>query len=491
MSATDTDRDKPTRLDRTILSAASVAVFGGLLATLDGTIVNVALDTLRRDLDTDIATVQWVTTAYLLALALALPLSGWLVDRYGAKTVYLSCLIGFVATSGLCALAPTIGVLIGFRVLQGLVGGVLAPMGQTIVGQLAGADRLGRVMGIVSIPTLLGPILGPTVGGLIVGNASWRWIFLINVPIGVVGALLAHRKLPASRPSGPPRRLDRAGLTLISPGLALTIYAITRIGQVGTVRDAAAVTTGTAGVVLLATFVVHSLRKGDQAVLNLRLFRDRSFAAGTGVSFLGRFASDGTLLILPLYLQQIRHLSPVQTGLLLAPQGVGALMGLPLAGRLTDRRGARNVAVVGGILTVAGTVPLVAVSAGSSFTLIAAVLVVRGFGASLGGLPPVAAAYRTLRREDVPVATTTLNVAQRIGSPVGTAVLAVVLAAQGTPSSPHTFGHTFAVAVAASALLTLTSLLLPGRQRNNSTPTPPEPTTRPEPVGGSRDGDQY
>ncbi|MCW2530024.1 MAG: Drug resistance transporter EmrB/QacA subfamily [Pseudonocardiales bacterium] len=454
-----------------------LAIFGSLLSTLDTTIVNVSLDTLQKDLHTDIATVQWVTTGYLLALALAMPLSGWLVEKFGAKRLYVGCLIGFTAASALCGLAPSIGLLIVFRVIQGAVGGLLAPLAQTLVTQIAGHERLGRAMGLVALPALIGPILGPTIGGLIVGYASWRWIFFVNVPIGLIGAWFAGRKLPASEPREA-RKLDLLGFALISPGLALAVYGMTRVGQTGQLTDPTALLTGGIGIALVATFVWYSARKGEAAVMNVLLFKKRNFSTGTTVSFLTRFANDGGLLILPLYLQQVRGVSALEAGLLLAPQGVGALAGLPLAGRLTDHRGARLVCVAGSSCGLVAAVPLVFLTAHTSYVWLCVVMLVRGFAAALTILPPVAAAYQDLEKAEMPKATTTLVVTQRLGSPIGTALLAVVLATQSTShlgsagAVVHAYNATFLVAVGAGVLSLLASFLLPGRRRVSIAPGP-------------------
>src|ERR671925_1631613 len=188
-------------LDRGILVLCGVVVVVTIMAILDVTIVNVAIPTLGREPGTSIATIQWVMTGYLLAFAAVIPLAGWTSGRFGPKRVWLASLLAFMAGSVLAGSAWSIEALIGFRVLQGLGGGLLMPVGQTILAQAAGPQRMGRVMSVVGVPMLLGPILGPVIGGLIVDQWSWRWIFFVNLPVGLAALLLAWRLL-----GGPERR---------------------------------------------------------------------------------------------------------------------------------------------------------------------------------------------------------------------------------------------------------------------------------------------
>src|SRR5438105_2874383 len=187
-------------LDRELVQLGAVVVIGSIMAILDATIVNVAIPTLGRDFHTSISTIQWVLTGYMLAFASVIPLTGWASERFGAKRVWLFSLLVFMLGSALAGAAWSIGSLIGFRVLQGLGAGTLMPVGQTILAQAAGPERMGRVMSVIFVPGLLAPVLGPVLGGLIVGHASWRWIFFINLPAGVAAVTMAHRLLPDARP---------------------------------------------------------------------------------------------------------------------------------------------------------------------------------------------------------------------------------------------------------------------------------------------------
>src|SRR4051812_31586934 len=219
-------------MDRALMLVASVVVLGAIMSILDTTVVNVALKTLSNDFNTDLATIQWVATGYTLALATVIPLTGWAADRFGTRRLYLTSIGLFVAGSALSGLAWSSGTLIFFRVLQGLGGGMLMPAGMTILTQAAGPQRVGRVMGIIGVPMLIGPILGPILGGWLVDDFSWRWMFFINVPIAALALILSLRILPRDV-SQPAHRLDWRGLLLLSPSLAAIIFGLARSGVHG------------------------------------------------------------------------------------------------------------------------------------------------------------------------------------------------------------------------------------------------------------------
>src|SRR5687767_3464015 len=212
-------------LDRGVWLVASVVVLGAIMSILDVTVVNVAINTLAQEFRTDLTTIQWVATGYTLALATVIPLTGWAADRFGTKRLYLTSLALFVAGSVLCSLADSAGELIAFRVIQGIGGGMLAPLGMTILTRAAGPQRVGRVMAVMGIPMRLGPIGGPILGGWLIEDFSWHWIFLINLPLGVVAFIAASRVLPRDEPQ-PSESFDFVGMLLLSPGLALFLYGI-------------------------------------------------------------------------------------------------------------------------------------------------------------------------------------------------------------------------------------------------------------------------
>jgi EmrB/QacA subfamily drug resistance transporter len=432
------------RLSPEIIRIAIVVVIGAVMSILDTTIINVALESLSAELHADLSTIQWVSTGYLLALATVIPLTGWAAERFGPKRVWMTAVFGFVVTSALCGLAWSAESLIAFRVLQGLAGGMIMPIGMITLVQAAGPQRMGRVMSVVGVPMLLGPVLGPVIGGLIVDNLSWRWIFYVNLPVGVVGLLLAARLLPSGRSQGTRGatdalpELDWKGLLMLSPGVALLVFGLSEIGSQGRV-EAKDLAWMAAGLVLIAAFVRHALRARFPLV-EVRLFRAPGFSAAAATTFLVGGALFGAQLLLPLYYQVARGESPLHAGLLVAPQGLGAALGMRYSGRLTDRIGGGRVVLFGLLVLLAGTFVFTQVGATTSYVLLAATVVVRGVGLGFTMMPAMAAAYSTLESNQVPRATPMLNVVQRIGGSIGTALLAVVLQRQIVSALPGASG---------------------------------------------------
>src|SRR5215210_725384 len=416
-------------LGREVWVVAAVVIVGVIMSILDTTIVNVALETLSRELDAPLNTIQWVATGYLLALALVIPLTGWMSERFGSRRIWMISVALFGLGSALCGLAWSAESLIVFRILQGFGGGMIMPVGMALLAQTAGPTRVGRVMSVVGVPMLLGPILGPVIGGVIVDSISWRWIFYVNVPIVFVALAMAARLLKPDAGRADAGRLDWVGLLLLSPGLAAVVFGLSESESHGGFGDPVVWGPMAAGVLLVALFVRHAIR-APRPLIDVRLFRVPAFSAAAATTFLVGAALFGAMIILPLYYQVARGEDALTAGLLMAPQGLGAACAMPVAGRLTDRVGGGRVAFVGLLVLTLGSIPFAFIEADSSYTLLAALLVVRGFGIGSSMMPAMAAAYATLKPGDVPRATSSLNALQRIGGSIGTAVLAVVLQGQ-------------------------------------------------------------
>jgi EmrB/QacA subfamily drug resistance transporter len=458
-------------IDRPLLVLSSVVVAGAIMSILDTTIVNVAIPTLANDFHTGLSSIQWIVTGYMLALATVIPLTGWASERFGTKRLWMLSVVLFVGASALAGLSWSIGSLIVFRVLQGLGGGMIMPVGTTILAKAAGPQRMGRMMSVIGVPMLLGPVIGPILGGWLVQDVSWRWIFFVNLPIGIFALILAHRVLPRDQPK-PAHRLDVVELALLSPGLALLVYGLSEIGLHGGLGHDPALVLGTtlAGLVLLGGFVWRGLHHTDDALIDLRLFRARSFSAASATNFLFGIALFGAMILLPLYYQHVRGEGALAAGLLLAPQGLGAALAMPFAGRLTDTIGARTVVLGGIAVSIAGSLPFALIGATTPYWLLAIGLFVRGVG--LGGtmMPSMAAAYQTLERESVASATTSLQIIQRVGGSVGVALLSVVLVRAGSGATSAAdaaaaFSTTFWVATALTAVAFIPALFLPRGSR--------------------------
>ena len=473
---TDRTRSAQSRsepLDPALVKLALAILVGVIAAILDLTIVNVAIDTLQRRLHTSISTIQWVAAGYALAVAMTIPVSGWAFQRFGARRSWMASLIIFVAGSALCGLAWSAGSLIAFRIFPGIGGGMLLPLATTILANAAGRERLARIVPFIAIPSQAGPVLGPVIGGLILSNASWRWIFYVNVPVVLIALVLAWRLVPQTE-INPGRRLDIRGLALLSPALALFVYAFSEAGVTGGFGHARVIAALAAGLAILAGYCVHALRSAAEPVLSLRLLRFRGYATSGAMMFLSGITLFGALFLLPLYYQQARGASALQAGLLLAPQGAGVAIGALAAGRLVDKIGlsVRLVALGGMVLLTAATVPYVFATARTGEALLSIVLVIRGTGLGLALVPITTAAYIGLPHSAIPSATTGVRIFQQIGGALGTAILAVILQhAISASASPQVLGHafdtTFAWVLALTALSFVPALLLPGHGHDN------------------------
>ncbi|WP_435853203.1 DHA2 family efflux MFS transporter permease subunit [Streptomyces olivaceus] len=407
-----------------LLRIAFVLVLGTFMATLDATIVNVGIDTLAREFDATVGDIQWVGTAYLLAVVTAVPASGWLADRFGGRRVWLAAVALFLAGSALCALSWSATSLIVFRVVQGLGGGLLPPTGQALLARIAGPSRIGKVISVVAVVPLLSPVLGPVAGGALLAAASWQWLFLVNLPIGAFALLLARRYVPVVAPAAKGVPFDVRGALLLSPGLAALVYGLTEVAEG---RRLPAVLGIGAGALMLAAFVTHGLRTRGTALIDPRLFARPPFGpAALALLVLGA-SVFGTAFLLPLYLQTGEGLSAWQAGLVLAPQGVGAAAGAVLVNRTVNAVPPRTLVVTGVGLVLAGTVPFTQLDHGLPDAVLIASLAVRGFGMAMISAPLMNIVYSRMESAHVARASGALNLLNTVGGSLGTAALAVVL----------------------------------------------------------------
>jgi EmrB/QacA subfamily drug resistance transporter len=465
MASTTTDSNQ---IDAWVWRISAVVILGSIMSILDTTIVNVALDTLSRDLHSTIDNIQWVATGYLLSLAAVIPVTGWAARRFGAKRVYLTSLVLFTLGSALCGLASSTTELIFFRVLQGIGGGMILPIGQLMMAEAAGPKRMGRVMSVVAVPAMLAPILGPTIGGLILDNTSWRWIFYVNVPIGILAVVAAMRILPKVDRQ-PTEALDYKGLALLATGLPLITYGLAEVGSTGSFTSPKVLLPLFGGIALVAVFAVYALRV-KRPLLNLRLYARPTFSSASIAMFCIGAALFGGMILLPLYWQTIRHEDVVITGLLTAPQGLGAALVMPLSGKLTDRFGGGPLALFGVVLTALATIPFALMGAHTSILALCIAMLFRGFGIGFAFMPAMTAAFAALERHELSDATPQLNVLQRVGGSIGIAVLAVVL--QRNLASAHTlsaaaaaYGTAFWVAAGLTAVAIIPCIVLVRAER--------------------------
>lgn len=456
----------PYRLPPEVLKLALAVMLGAVMVALDSTMVNVALSTLGREFHSSVSTIQWVATSYLLALAMVIPATGWAIERFGAKPMWLTSITLFIAGSMLCGVAWSAGSLIAFRVVQGLGGGMILPLIQTILTQAAGPDRVARVMAVVGVPAMLGPVLGPVLGGALVSGASWRLIFYINVPICIAAALASRRVAfpDTKRPSA--SRLDLLGLSLLSPALVAIVYGLSQAGTYGAFTSGHVLVPAAIGAALLIAFAAHALRTRTEPIIDLRLFRTRNFSGSAAVIFLFSMAMLGVALLLPLYYQRVRGESALDAGLLLAPQGLGIGIALVLAGKLTDRLGPKPLIFSGLVLTATAAFVYAHIGAHTSYALLGATALLSGLGIGSALVPAMAGTYRGLPTDAIARATSTVRIFQQLGGSFGIAILAVVLQRQSAGATTadalaSAFAQTFWWAVGFAGIALVPTLLLP------------------------------
>jgi EmrB/QacA subfamily drug resistance transporter len=452
------------KLTPQVRNAVLALIVGGIAAILDSTMVTLALHTLTVTLHSTDGTIQWVTTGYLLAMAVAIPVTGWAESRWGGKRVWMAALVLFVTASVLCALAWNDVSLIGFRVLQGFAAGLIFPLMQTLGVRAAGGRASSSLIAAVSLPLALGPILGPVIGGVILNWLSWRWLFLVNVPVIAVGLVLAWRLLPADRPApGAGRaRLDVTGLVLLASALAGVLLGLSNLSEDGGIGHVGVLVPLLAGMALLGAFTAWALRAGGrQPIVDIRLLRLRSLGSASSVLFTAGAAMYAGMFLLPLYYQQLRGESVLDAGLLLIPQGAGSLAARFVVGKLVTRLGARLVTIASFLIAAVATVPFAFAGPHTSPWLLGAALVIRGFGIGAVLVPPMSVAYQDVSPAGVPHATMNTRIAQQVGASFGIAIVAVALQSLLTHGPTSAFQGAFWWAVGITVAALIPALALP------------------------------
>ncbi|MEU9985143.1 DHA2 family efflux MFS transporter permease subunit [Streptomyces sp. NPDC050856] len=464
----------PAEKGASLIALGVVVILGTIVAAVDGTVTVVAIDSMSREFDASAQAIQWVTGAYLLATCAAIPISGYVVNRLGARRVWLLSLVAFLGSVVLGAIAWSSASLILFRVLQGFSGGLIGMVAMVVLTRAAGPERAGRAFSAVAVPSTLAPVLGPIAAGAVIDVASWRWLFIGQIPLLALALAAAWFVLP--RDSGDRRaELDWKGLLLITPGLATLVYGLSAVADIGAAGPVEAVDvltgvgTAVTGTVLTGAFVAHALRRRGRALIDLSPFSNRSFSAAAVVLFIVGFLLYGLLFLIPLYYQQIAGLSATAAGTLLAPQGAGMGVAAVFVGSLTDRIGPRPVVLCGLLLTMAGSVPFALADAGTEDAVLGVALALRGMGLAAVSIPLAASMYKNDLPEDaIPHIATISAVAQRVGGAMGGAMAAVSLqlaSENGSGIDATAFTTTFWWMTGLLLVPFGLALMLPGRTR--------------------------
>jgi MFS transporter, DHA2 family, multidrug resistance protein len=442
----DHEPDYPDTLDAGLLRISAVCILASVMAILDHTVVSVAQRTFIVDFESTQAVVAWTMTGYTLALATVIPLAGWASDRFGTKRLLMGAVLWFTLGSLLCTMASNITALIVFRVIQGLGGGMLLPLTFIILTHEAGPRRLGRLMAVLGIPMLLGPMCGPVLGGWLIDNYGWQWIFRINLPLGVIVFILAAVVFPRDRTTRS-ETFDFTGMLLLSPGLATFLYGISSVPGRGTLTDRHVWVPASLGLILIATFVVHALYRAEHPLIDLRLFKNRVVALANSAMFLYAVGFVGAWMLLPSYLQQLLHQTPLQSGVHLIPMGLGAMSTMPFAGAFMDKRGPGKILIAG--ITLIG-VGLGVFAYGvwkqaDYLPILLTGLALMGMGLGCTITPLSGSAVQTLAPHQVARGSTLITVNHQVSGSVGTALMSVILTNQFDRSESITTANTLAL----------------------------------------------
>ncbi len=401
-----------------------VFVFGLFMDLLDMTITNVALPTLQHEFGAPTTTIEWVVTGYLLSLAIFIPVSGWAGDRFGTKRVFMFALSVFTLASLLCALSWNVGALITFRIMQGVGGGMLTPVGTAMLFRAFPPSERAKASAVLAIPAVVAPASGPVLGGYLVQYQSWHWIFLINIPIGLVGLVVAALVLREGKEENA-GRLDLPGFILGSAGLASVVYALAEAGTHG-FANGRVMSFGFGGLALLAAFSVFELNVA-QPMIDVRLMKNRLFASANAVQLLSMAGMQGALFLLPLFLQAERGMTPLESGLTTFPQAFGVMLIVQPAQRLYRRFGPRRMMIVGMIGATITTFAFLAVGLHTDPWWIRIIMFGRGVAFGLTLVPLQAATFATIRPQDTGRASAIFNSGRQVAASFGVALIATVL----------------------------------------------------------------
>ncbi|SFM02135.1 MFS transporter [Variovorax sp. OV329] len=403
-----------------------VLMVGVFLPLLDATAVNIALSAMSTNLAVPLSTIQWVSTAYMLSAAAVVPLSAWAAKRLGGKRTWIAGLFTFLIGSTLAAFAWSAEALVVFRIVQGIGAGFLMPIMQTVLVRSVGQHNAKAALASMAVPSVIAPILGPLVGGLALHYGGWRYIFLLNIPLCLLGICMALRHLRTDN-EFTKVRFDAIGFLLLCPGIALTIYGLSTLGEIARGVSSMGVMLGVAGMVLSATFVLYVKKWAPRPLIDLKMFSVPSFRSSAWLLFLSSLVFYGGLLALPLYFLQSCGFGTIETSALLALQGIGTMASRRYLVPLSQRLGTSGLALVSIAASILGTIPFLWPSGAEHVGMLAASVLVRGAGLGILTILALSTAYRDVDHSLVADASAATRILTNLGAAVGTASVLAVL----------------------------------------------------------------
>lgn len=413
-------------IPKSTMKAAWAVVLGAIAPMLDSTMINIAINALTKEFSTSLAVAQWIVTGYVLALALAMPLSSWFVNRWNGKRVFIWTVLAFGLISVLTGCSWSIQSLVIFRLFQGFIAGILTPLTSTLLVKIAGPKNIGKVISIVTTPMILGPILGPVIGGFIVQFMSWRWLFFLNVLVVIIAIPILQKALPDFKPFNPDSRLDVTGTMLLSFMSISFTYGMTILTEPHRLRTASVWLI--LAIVCLFIYMYYNHFRKNQTIFPLKLFSNPNFAASSVGLLFANMGIMGPMMIFPLFFQNIRHFSAISAALILIPQGLGMLIMRPYIGKIMARVGERMTIFTSLFLLFFSTLPLLFITAQTSLIWLTVLLFLRGI--SVGGvtIPLTSSAYQGLADHEIPIASVGTNMIENIGSSLGSSIITTAVA---------------------------------------------------------------
>ncbi|HEY4400301.1 MAG TPA: MDR family MFS transporter [Lactobacillaceae bacterium] len=417
------------KVPQSLMTMAWVLVLGAIAPMLDGTMVNIAIPHLVSTFHSTLADVQWLASAYLLTMGIAIPFSGWLLNRFDGRLAYLTAQIIFLVGSVAAALSADLNWLIGARVIQGFGAGLLIPMLTTLLVQ-QGGPHFRKLMLVVGLPMMLGPIFGPIIGGLIMNSASWEWIFWVNVPVSLLAIVGIFWKLPSMPAQNTAKPFDFVGTVLVGGFATSLIYAVIKADH--SLWNAQTQPFILLGIGLFVLYLIWAMFRKENAVLPLHLFKFRSYIGATIGLILAAIVMNGTSLLLTTYFQSGRGFSALNASYALIPQGIGMFIARPLTGKLMDKLGMRNLVFASLVLVIAGLIALTQIDETTSMWWVSAILFISGVGMNTVFMPLMTDAFTGMPKYDVPEATIGTRIFQNVGGAYGTSLVSILVANQLT-----------------------------------------------------------